>query len=86
MSGAQAGLSVAMDDLRMAKEGAGDRPVLANTGVNHDNVSDILAVADGVIVGTSLKRDGDTWNPVDPDRAARMVRLVADARRRPAAG
>jgi len=86
VSGAQAGLSVAMDDLRMAKEGAGDRPVLANTGVNHDNVSDILAVADGVIVGTSLKREGDTWNPVDPDRAARMVRLVADARRRPAAG
>jgi membrane complex biogenesis BtpA family protein len=86
VSGVQAGVSVAMDDLRMAKQAAGDRPVLANTGVNHDNVGDILAVCDGVIVGTSLKRDGDTWKPVDPERARRMVELVAEARRRSPAG
>ena len=33
----------------------------------------LLAVADGVIVGTSLKVDGDTWNPVDPARVVEMV-------------
>lgn len=27
------------------------------------------AVADGVIVGSALKVGGDTWAPVDPDRA-----------------
>ena len=84
VSGAQAGLSVAMNDLRMAKEGAGDRPVLANTGVNHDNVSDILAVADGVIVGTSLKIDGITWNPVDPARARRFADTAREVRSAPA--
>ena len=33
-------------------------------------------VADGVIVGTSLKVDGSTWNAVDPERARRLVSLA----------
>ena len=33
-------------------------------------------LADAVIVGTAVKRDGDVRNPVDP---ARMRRLVAAA-------
>ena len=45
------------------------RPILANTGVKHETVADVLRVADGCIVGSSLKRDGDTWNSVDPARA-----------------
>jgi predicted TIM-barrel enzyme len=57
-------------------------PVLANTGVTHENVRQLLAVADGAIVGTSLKVDGNTWNPVDPDRARTMVTLVAETRGR----
>ena len=55
-------------------------PVIANTGVNHDNVLQLLGVADGAIVGTSLKVDGSTWNAIDPDRARRMVELVQSAR------
>ena len=35
----------------------------------HETVADVLRVADGCIVGSSLKRDGDTWNSVDPARA-----------------
>ncbi|HUB39875.1 MAG TPA: BtpA/SgcQ family protein [Streptosporangiaceae bacterium] len=38
-----------------------------------ERLAEALAVADGVIVGTSLKVDGITWNPVDPARA-RAVR------------
>ena len=55
-------------------------PVLANTGVKHETVEDVLAVADGAIVGTSLKVDGHTWNPVDPDRVADMMRRVRGVR------
>jgi uncharacterized protein len=54
-------------------------PVLANTGVTEDNVGRILKVADGLVVGTSLKVDGGIWNPVDPARARRLVELVAEA-------
>ena len=41
------------------------------------NVGRILKVADGVVVGTSLKLDGHIWNPVDPDRARRLVDAMA---------
>jgi membrane complex biogenesis BtpA family protein len=80
ISGVQAGVSADYEDLRAAKEAVTDVPVIANTGVNHDNVLQLLGVADGAIVGTSLKVDGSTWNPIDPDRAKRMVELVRTAR------
>ena len=76
ISGVQAGVSAELGDLEAARAAAGGVPVLANTGVNHDNVQAVLRVADGVIVGTSLKVDGSTWNAVDPERARRLVRLA----------
>jgi hypothetical protein len=54
--------------------------VLANTGVKPETAEDVLAVADGAIVGTSMKQDGNTWKPVDPHRVAAMVEKVAAAR------
>lgn len=76
ISGQAAGVAAEPSDLAEAKKAAGDFPVFANTGVSHDNVASILAVADGVIVGTSLKEGGSTWQRVDLDRARRMVELV----------
>ena len=75
ISGPEAGVPFAMSDLRAAKQAAPQTPVLANTGVTADRLAETLAVADGVIVGTSLKVDGITWNPVDPARV-RQLRLV----------
>jgi uncharacterized protein len=80
VSGPQAGVPMTMTDLRAAKEAAPDTPVFANTGVQADRLAEILPVADGVIVGTSLKIDGVTWNPVDPDRARRFTETAAKVR------
>jgi membrane complex biogenesis BtpA family protein len=80
ISGPAAGTSMAMDDLRAAKEAVPDVPVIANTGVRPDTVAEIFAVADGAIVGTSLKRSGITWNEVDPDRARALVDAARAAR------
>ena len=55
-----------MSDLEAVKKALPDTPVLANTGVKHATVGDVLRIADGCIVGSSLKVDGNTWNPVDP--------------------
>lgn len=82
ISGPQAGAPVNRAELAEAKESAGDVPVLANTGVTAENAAEILATADGVIVGTDLKIDGSTWNAVDPHRARRMVGIVRAARAR----
>jgi uncharacterized protein len=79
ISGPAAGVDASMSDLREAKE-AVEVPVLANTGVKHETIQDVLSVADGAIVGTSLKVDGYTWNRVDPERVVDMMRRVREVR------
>lgn len=80
VSGAITGEAAKMVDLEAVKAVLPDTPVLANTGVKHATVAEVLRVADGCIVGSSLKVDGHTWNAVDPDRAAEFMRLVREAR------
>ena len=53
---------------------------MANTGCNIDNVTDILSVADGCVIGTHFKVDGDTWNAVDGDRVMRFMDKVRGLR------
>ncbi len=84
ISGPAAGVPFAMSDLSAAKEAVPDLPVFANTGVNAHRLDEILAVADGVIVGTSLKVDGDTWSRVDPARAERLMDTARAIRSRSA--
>ena len=79
VSGAITGEAARMEDLEAVKAVLPDTPVLANTGVKHDTVADVLKIADGCIVGSSLKVDGDTWNAVDPDRARDFVRIAKGA-------
>ena len=55
-----------------------DTPVLVGSGVTQDTVADLLDVADGAIVGTALKRGGETTAPADADRVAYLV-SAADA-------
>ncbi|WP_038043953.1 BtpA/SgcQ family protein [Thermus tengchongensis] len=82
VSGPMTGEGVALEHLVAVKEALPGVPVLANTGVRHDTVAEILRVADGVIVGTALKREGITWNPVDPERARAFMETVRQARGR----
>ncbi len=83
ISGPAAGVPFAMSDLRAAKEAIPSTPVMANTGVRAERMDEIFAVADGAIVGTSLKVDGVTWNPVDRDRAMRLMDAARTIRSRP---
>jgi membrane complex biogenesis BtpA family protein len=81
ISGAMAGAEADYDAIAEAKEAVGpDVPVLLNTGAKASNVADYLGAADGVIVGSSLKVDGYTWNPVDPARVREFMAAVRQAR------
>jgi uncharacterized protein len=80
VSGPMAGAEPSLDALREAKDACTDTPVFANTGVKSTNVTEFLSVADGVIVGSDLKVDGGTWNPVDLERAERFMARVREAR------
>ena len=80
VSGQITGEAAAMSDLEAVKAVLPDTPVLANTGVKHDTIADVLAVADGCVVGSALKIDGDTWNAIDADRANDFMARARAAR------
>lgn len=70
MAGADPGKAT-LEEVRAAVPA--DVPVLLNTGARADTIADYLTIADGCVVGSDLKVDGYTWNPVDPERARRFV-------------
>lgn len=80
VSGQITGEAAAMSDLSAVKAVLPDTPVLANTGVKHDSVGEVLSIADGCIVGSSIKVDGNTWNQIDPIRASDFMALASKAR------
>jgi predicted TIM-barrel enzyme len=50
--------------------------VYVGSGVDESTVEHLLGVADGAIVGTALKHDGDVSAPVDPLRVRALVSVV----------
>lgn len=76
VSGQITGESVNLNDLKEVKELLPEIPVLANTGVKIENIENTLSIADGVIIGSSLKVNGDTWKSVDPLRAVNFMTKV----------
>lgn len=81
VSGPMAGSEPDISWIREAKEAVGNEvPVLLNTGARAENIEEFFKVADGVIVGSSLKVDGYTWNPVDENRVKEFVAAVERAR------
>jgi len=80
VSGQITGEAAALADLEAVKRVLPATPVLANTGVKHETVAEVLTVADGCVVGSALKVDGLTWNAVDPDRAADFMARVRAGR------
>ena len=69
VTGQRTGDSAKMEEIAAVK-GATALPVVVGSGVDADNIADILSACDGVIVASSVKRDGVWWNEVDPDRLA----------------
>jgi uncharacterized protein len=80
VSGPMAGVEPDFSYLEQIKEGVESVPIFLNTGAKIENVARYLEVADGVIVGSALKIDGHTWNPVELDRVKRFMEQVEKIR------
>jgi uncharacterized protein len=80
ITGPITGLPTSIEELRTVKAAVPGTPVLASTGVTAGTIKRTLEAADGAIVGTHLKHDGVTWNPVDPVRAAAFMAAAHSAR------
>lgn len=73
VSGKATGEATRLEDVKRVRSAVSETPLLVGSGVTPDSVVELLSVADGAIVGTSLKRDGRLANPVDPARVSRLV-------------
>ncbi|MDR1650070.1 MAG: BtpA/SgcQ family protein [Synergistaceae bacterium] len=80
LAGTTAGSPISEENLREAREGARGVPIIAGTGVNEENADKMLRLSDGVIMGTSVKIDGDTFKPVDAVKAKRFMDRVREVR------
>ena len=80
VSGQITGEAAPMSDLQSVKQVLSNTPVLANTGVKHETIEDVLRISDGCIVGSSLKFKGNTWQAVDPKRAEEFMKKAKNFR------
>jgi uncharacterized protein len=75
VSGAATGQAPSADLVRDVRAAVGRTPVLLGSGVDARNAKELLAHADGAIVGTALKRQGRVENEVDAQRVAGLRRI-----------
>lgn len=73
ITGSGTGKPSSLDDVKTVKTAVPDAPVLVASGVTDNTLIETLRVADGVIIGTWLKRDGMVHEPVDIDRVRALV-------------
>ncbi|MFQ4135501.1 photosystem I biogenesis protein BtpA [Nodosilinea sp. PGN35] len=78
LSGWATGSPPSLEDLELAKAAAGDRPVFIGSGADVENIGSLMKAADGVIVASSLKRQGDINQPIDPIRVGQFVEAMQE--------
>lgn len=79
VSGPATGQATPLAEVKRVRSAVPNVPLLIGSGVTAETAAELLSVADGLIVGTSVKRDGDVEQPVD---RARVEKLVAATHRR----
>ncbi len=73
VTGIATGAATSFEDVRTVKQAVPDRPVLIGSGVTAGTVRQALEVADGIIVGSDLRRGGRAGQPLH----ARRVKAFA---------
>ncbi|HBC42048.1 MAG TPA: phosphorybosylanthranilate isomerase [Pseudanabaena sp.] len=76
LSGWATGNPPTTDDLKEAKLACDTTPLFVGSGATWDNVPQLMQYADGVIVSSSLKRNGQIQQAIDPIRVSRFVEAV----------
>jgi uncharacterized protein len=73
LSGWATGSPPTQEDLELASAAAGDTPVFIGSGADWSNIQQLMQAADGVIVSSSLKRQGKISETIDPIRVSQFV-------------
>jgi membrane complex biogenesis BtpA family protein len=78
VSGSGTGRPTDPDDLRAVRDAGIAAPIYVGSGATVETLPQLLAIADGAIVGTAAKVDGVLSNPVDADRVRQLVAVARD--------
>ena len=73
VSGPATARPVSEQELRRVRQAVPPARLLAGSGVTPDNIRQLAPHIDGVIIGTALKQNGQTTNPIDPARAQSLT-------------
>jgi hypothetical protein len=76
VSGTGTGVAADISDVERVRRACPDAKILLGSGITQENVGEFMRVADGVIAGSSLKRNGKLSNPVDAKRVAALARAM----------
>ncbi len=76
VTGVGTGRSADPSDLRRVRRACPDAAIFLGSGIAAGELEAYLELADGFIVGTSLKRDGVVTNAVDPARVSSLRRAM----------
>ena len=78
VSGSTTGRPVDYAELERVRKAVPDKLVLVGSGATSDTIGNILKVADGAIVGSSLKPNGDIAAPIDLQLARGFIEAVSN--------
>ncbi len=78
ISGVGTGFPAERHDLELVRASCPTARILLGSGVTVENIGNYLELADGFIVGTSLKRPGGIHQPVDPRRVAALAKQIGN--------
>jgi uncharacterized protein len=83
LSGWATGSPPSLEDLELAQAAAVRTPVLIGSGADWENISTLIQAADGVIVSSSLKRQGKIELSIDPIRVSQFVEAMRRSKAAP---
>lgn len=81
VTGKKTGGKTDPSDVKRVREYLPEVPLIVGSGVSASNIEEYFpALADSIIVGTSLKKDGKTEEKIDPQRVKDFIKVVEKCR------
>lgn len=76
VTGSKTGSPPQLSDLRKIRQAIPDCSLIAGSGCSKDNVMELLDIADGVIVASSLKQEGLMEQPIDVEKVRTLTQIA----------
>jgi len=80
VTGEGTGKETPLEKIKEFRRHLGSHPLIVGAGLTPQNAYAQLRIADGAIVGSSLKEDNDTQKPVDRHKVRDLVQAVKELR------